>query len=314
MLLDAARQVATDGHSIAAVITSLPAPEYTVGEEAFSRFATDTCAEFACIRGGGDAALRAVLLRARADVAISVNCPVVLSAATLQLLPEGVYNAHAGDLPRYRGNACPNWAIIAGEREVGCTVHKMVEELDAGPIAAQERFPLSDDTYISAVYEWLSSAVPRLLGDTVRRLAAEDLVLRPQHDTGIRPLRCYARQPDDGNIDWTRKAADICRLVRASAEPFAGAFASLRGRRCIIWRAVAIDYPDDWHGYPGQIADIDRLSGDISVMCGEGMLRIQQIELPDSGRVSPASVVHSTRHRLSAGSLAPHLAPPAPSP
>ena len=80
-----------------------------------------------------------------------MNWLTMIAQSTLALFPWGVLNAHAGDLPRFRGNACPNWAILNGEPLVGLCIHEMIPELDAGPVLLRAHFPLSDDIYISDV-------------------------------------------------------------------------------------------------------------------------------------------------------------------
>ena len=107
-------------------------------------------------------------------MAISVNWPNLLTPEVLDLFPDGVWNAHAGDLPRYRGNAAPNWAILSGEDAVILTIHRMSAGLDEGPILAQRSFPLDETTYISDVYAFLDEAVPHALdgvGGSLGRLA-----------------------------------------------------------------------------------------------------------------------------------------------
>jgi methionyl-tRNA formyltransferase len=74
----------------------------------------------------------------------------------------GIINAHAGDLPRFRGNACPNWALLVNENKIVLTLHKMTVDLDAGPILLQRQYPLNTNTYIKDIYEFLSENVPTM--------------------------------------------------------------------------------------------------------------------------------------------------------
>ena len=95
-----------------------------------------------------------------ADVVVSMNFATLIPEWFLQKFEHGVLNSHAGNLPRYRGNACPNWAIINGEEEVYVTIHVMAKELDAGPILSQSKMRLTQHTYIGEVDDWLTKTVP----------------------------------------------------------------------------------------------------------------------------------------------------------
>src|SRR3954464_12292154 len=119
------------GHEPRLIATAPAAPEYDVVERDFERLAGELgCPYFCDTRLDGPDRLE-LLQRAGADVAISVNWPTVIGSAARSPFAHGVLNAHAGDLPRYRGNACPNWAILQGEDRVVVTVHVMADELDA---------------------------------------------------------------------------------------------------------------------------------------------------------------------------------------
>ena len=110
--------------------------------------------------------------RFKADVVVSINFINIIPKKFL--LKRGfkfsVVNAHAGDLPRYRGNACPNWAILNNESEVVLSFHQMNEDLDSGDIIRKEVFQLGKDTYIGEVYDWLYRIVPSGFVESVRML------------------------------------------------------------------------------------------------------------------------------------------------
>ena len=104
---------------------------------------------------------------AEADVVVSVNFINIIPKVFIEKFKFGVINAHAGDLPRYRGNACPNWAILNDESEVVLSFHKMDEALDSGDVIRKEVFHLSKDTYIGEIYEWLDMMVPNGFLDSI---------------------------------------------------------------------------------------------------------------------------------------------------
>lgn len=234
---------------------------------------------------------------AGAEVAISVNWPTLIGSEMLDRFPHGVVNAHAGDLPRYRGNATPNWAILAGEHRVVLTMHRMTERLDAGPVLAQRAFPLSDATYVGDVYRFLAEAVPELFVQVLDGLQDGSLVAVDQPEDPALSLRCYPRHPRDSLLDWGRAAAELCRLVRASAEPFSGAYSFVGTERIVVWRAHVEPVGHPYLGMPGQVIDIRRRSGEVAVLTGEGALVVEEVETP-AGRGPAAEHVRSTRTRF----------------
>ncbi len=137
-------------------------------------------------------------------------------------------NAHPSLLPRWRGAAPVERALIAGDTETGVTVIRLVEELDAGPVAAQERFPIAPDDDAGAVYD---RAAP-LAADLLERVLPAP-VFEPQPSEGI----TYAEKigPDDRELDLSRPAEAVNR-VRALS-PHIGARTELEGRRVIVWEA-----------------------------------------------------------------------------
>jgi len=162
--------------------------------------------------------------------------PVVICAYGL-LIPEELLrerrwlNVHPSLLPRWRGPAPVERAILAGDARTGVTIHETVKELDAGPIAAQEAFPIEPTDDAGAVFARAAAVAARLL-DAV--LADQDLALVPQDADGV----TYAAkiEPADRVLDPGRAAEELVRTVRALS-PHIGARAELHGRPLTVWRA-----------------------------------------------------------------------------
>ena len=131
MLLETARQILARGHEIAFVMTCRAEAYYEVDESHFR----DLAAELGCPFYEGVNPNEHVddIKRLGAQVCVSINWLTLLKERFLTAFPFGVLNAHAGDLPRYKGNACANWAILNFEPSIGLTVHRMTEALDSGP-------------------------------------------------------------------------------------------------------------------------------------------------------------------------------------
>jgi len=163
------------------------------------------------------------------DYIFSFYYRALLSDALLACARWAALNVHGSLLPKYRGRACVNWAILNGETETGATLHYMVGKPDAGPIVAQEPVPIGIDDTALVVSQAIAAAAARLL---VRAL--------PVLASGPPPARAMnlskgsyfgGRTPEDGRIDPSWPAAQIHGLIRAVAPPFPGAFMDLLSER-----------------------------------------------------------------------------------
>jgi methionyl-tRNA formyltransferase len=151
-----------------------------------------------------------------------------------QLLERHLWlNVHPSLLPRWRGPAPVERAIMAGDRETGVTIHRTTPELDAGPIAAQQAFPIEPDDDAGAVYAKAAALAPDLLDE-----ALPDPQFWPQAAEGA----TYAKKitAADRELDWSQPPDQIVNRVRALS-PHIGARATLHGRRVIVWRARVED-------------------------------------------------------------------------
>jgi len=158
----------------------------------------------------------------------------MLGAALLAAACRGALNMHGSLLPRYRGRAPVNWAILRGECETGATLHYMVERADAGDIVDAQAVPILLDDDAREVFAKVTVAAEMVLARSLPALIAGTAPRRPQP---LLPGEYFGRRrPEDGRIDWTRPAREIHNLVRAVAPPFPGAFADVGGERWQIHR------------------------------------------------------------------------------
>jgi methionyl-tRNA formyltransferase len=156
----------------------------------------------------------------------------LLSSELLAGARWGALNMHGSLLPKYRGRACINWAILRGESETGATLHYMVSKPDAGAIVAQERVAIGIDDTALTVSQAVAAAAARLLARMLPALAAGPPAGRPMnlaHGSYF-----GGRTPEDGRIEWSASARDIHALIRAVAPPFPGAFTDVPGGRLIF--------------------------------------------------------------------------------
>ena len=278
-LIDAADACAVAGHSIVAVATARSESFYKCGSDDFSLLASRTGADYLGEVLLNRTEVQVQLAAAGADIALSINWPTIVGAEVINLFPHGIVNAHCGDLPRYRGNACPNWAILNGDQHIGVCAHKMVPDaVDAGPILLKDYLPVTANTYIGDVYAWLDGRIPSLLSEAINVLTKGTVIPAPQPADPALALRCYPRRPEDGQIDWRLDVNFLHRLVRASSRPFGGAFTHIAdGRWLKIWRASPFINQNPYFAVPGQL--LGQEDGDPVIACGVGALRLEEFEI-----------------------------------
>ena len=286
------------GHQAVLICTSPSAPEYSLGHNDFKSLALKLSCPFFCDANLNQPHVRELLNSCQADIGVSVNWLSIIPPKILDLFPLGLLNAHAGELPRYRGNAAPNWAIINGESRVVLTIHQMSEKLDAGPVVLTRSFPLDENTYLQDVYNFMQASIPVMFAESLDGLQSGNLKPSPQSDDPALSLRCFPRRPEDGLIDWSRPAKHIHRLIRASSEPLGGAFSFFNQQKLIVWRARPDILPYPWLGVPGQVALVNKKSQEATVLTGEGVLVLEEVETQSHGRVPAAEALNSPRIRL----------------
>jgi methionyl-tRNA formyltransferase len=156
------------------------------------------------------------------DLVFSFYYRSMLPMPLLKRARLGAYNMHGSLLPKFRGRAPLNWAILKGETETGVTLHEMVEKPDAGRIVDQQAVPIGPDENAVAVFHKITDAAEQGLRRSIKDLVAGKAKLRPND---LSKGSYYGRRrPEDGRIDWSKSALEIHNLVRAVAPPFPGAF------------------------------------------------------------------------------------------
>lgn len=298
ILFNTVQECVAHGHQVVLIGTCPAAPEYTVTEKGFEQLANDLGCPFFNDPAINRPEYLQLVKESAADVAISLNWMTLIGQGMIDQFRYGIINAHAGDLPRYRGNAVPNWAILAGEDKIVLTLHQMTVDLDAGPIFMQEEYPLTPATHIGDIYRFLGSAVPRMFLELLDGLEKGSITPRPQPDDPSLSLRCFPRLPRDGEIDWHASADHLARLVHASSEPFAGAYTYMDGEKVIVWRAHPELLPFPYVGMPGQVVEVRKDKGEVAVLAEAGILVLEEVETNTAGRRKAAGQITSTRIRL----------------
>jgi len=201
------------------------------------------------------------------DVIFSFYYRNMLSDDVLSLAPQGGFNLHGSLLPRYRGRAPVNWALLKGESETGVTLHKMVKRPDAGDIVGQLAVPISPEDIALTLHAKVRDAAQVLLADVLPKIKQGNVTSTPQDES---QASYYGRRTAaDGEIHWHKSATEINNLIRAVTEPYPGAFTYLGQRKMTIWRSRPLATAHDKQ--PGTVLSSDPLV----VACGEGALEIQ---------------------------------------
>ena len=295
-LYETALHLRERGHEIVLIITAKEAPEYSRTSADFRALAETWGVQFLHTPRIDKKVIEAIHEIREIDIGISLNYTGISPQAMIDLFTYGILNAHGGDLPLYRGNACQAWAIINGENKVGLCIHRMIGgELDSGDIITREYLPLLHNTKITAVYQWMSERIPNLFIDALDRLAENpNYILERQSKNPSESLRCYPRRPEDGKIIWNKSAVEIIRLINACNKPYAGAYCSLEGQELIIWDAV-LAAEENFLAVPGQITLVG--DGYVEVATADGKIRVNEVEC-SGGRIAPDKLIHSIRQRL----------------
>jgi methionyl-tRNA formyltransferase len=208
------------------------------------------------------------------DCAVVVAYGLILPMPILDAAPLGAFNLHASLLPRWRGPAPINRAIMAGDAETGVTVMKMAEGLDTGPIAMTERIPIAPDATAGEVHDQLARLGADLMMRALAAIERGSLALTPQPDEGV----TYAAkiENEETRIDWTKPAGRVHDHIRGLS-PFPGAWFELPiGDEAVRIKALRSTLGEGT-GSPGTVLDEH-----LMVACGRGAVRI--VELQRAGR------------------------------
>jgi len=207
------------------------------------------------------------------ELILSVYYRHMISSRILALPRLGAFNMHGSLLPKYRGRAPINWAVLHGEPRIGMTLHRMVKQADAGAIVDQEGVDVGPRDTAEQAFRKALPCARRVLARQIDALLAGVAKETPQDDS--QATYFGGRTPEDGRIKWPQTSAQIFNLIRAVADPYPGAFTDVGPARLMVWWAEP-DSPAtrDRRGRPGEILSLVPLV----VATGDGALELTRTE------------------------------------
>ncbi len=216
-----------------------------------------------------------------ADAAVVVAYGRILPAAFLNAPRFGCINVHFSLLPKYRGAAPVNWAIVRGERETGVTTMQMDEGLDTGAILLQRATAIEEKETAPELMARLAGLGAELLSETLAKFSESIPRVQREEDATHAPVL----RREDGAIDWSQDASRIERCVRGF-QPWPNAYTMHDGRKLIVWRAEAeIFDADDSEGVGFENGEIIEARGDnLIVACGGGKGALRLVEVQSEGK------------------------------
>jgi methionyl-tRNA formyltransferase len=232
------------------------------------------------------------IVRARPDLLVVAAYGLILPQATLDCAALGALNIHASLLPRWRGAAPIQRAILAGDRESGITIMKMDAGLDTGPMLAQRTVPITEDDDAGTLHDRLAALGAEMIVAALRALETGHASFTPQAGRGI----TYARKIDKSELklDWSWSALELSRAVRAF-RPVPGASSTLAGSSVKIWKARVTDAS----GEPGCTLAAD--PDGIVIACGQGALAVTELQRAGGKRLSAGDFLRG--HAIVPGTL-----------
>lgn len=217
------------------------------------------------------------------DVLVVVAFGQIIPQEILDIAPYGCVNVHGSLLPKYRGAAPIQWAVIDGERESGVTTMQMDAGLDTGDMLLKTVIPLEEKETGGSLFDKLSAAGAKLLLETLDGLEAGTIAPQKQGESPTPYAGMLTK--DMGAIDWKKPASEIERLIRG-LNPWPSAFTKLNGKTLKIWEADVLR-EQETEAAPGEIlqAEKDRLW----IGTGEGILAVRQLQLEGKKRMDTAA-------------------------
>ncbi|MCM8760347.1 MAG: methionyl-tRNA formyltransferase [Candidatus Omnitrophica bacterium] len=226
------------------------------------------------------------------ELIVLISYGKILPQAVINIPSLGAINVHPSLLPKYRGAAPMEWALINGEKETGISIITIKDKVDTGEIIKQKQVPIGDTDDIFTLKKRLSEIAPPILVESIEDIR-NGVQPKPQEGT---PGYARRLKKEDGLIRWRKGAIDIYNLIRGIKE-WPGAYTYLNGNYIKIYTAFPIS--DKKTGRPGEVVNIDHSY--IYVACGKGTIKIKELQMEGKRRMSVSEFLNG--HSLKAGDI-----------
>jgi len=227
----------------------------------------------------------------QADVMIVAAYGLIIPTAVLNMFLKGCYNIHASLLPRWRGAAPIHRSLLAGDSETGVTIMEVVPALDAGAMICKGTVPIRDTDTTQTLHDELSNIGAELMVQAMRDLAQNGSLLAEAQDESL-VTYAHKLEKSEAVIDWKNSAIEISRQIRGF-NPFPVATAQFRGLTCRIWFAIALKEKTD-----KKAGEIIALGANIHAACGEGVIEIQELQMPGGKRQTAQQFIQGQHVKL----------------
>lgn len=240
------------------------------------------------------------LRKYNADIMVVVAFGQILPKEILEMAPYGCVNVHASLLPKYRGSAPIQWAIINGEEVTGVTTMQMDEGLDTGDMLLKTEIPIEEKETGGSLFDKLAAAGAKLCVETLEALQNKTVTPIPQGET----TTAYAKMLDKqlGNIDWTKRAVEIERLIRGLT-PWPSAYTDWNGKVMKIWDAEVdfekVETVEIVEARPGTIVKVEKDA--FYVQTGDGLLKVLELQIPGKKRMDAGAFLRG--YQVKAGEM-----------
>ena len=213
------------------------------------------------------------------DLMLLTEWKHLLDASSFSFPKLGTFNIHDSLLPQYRGSSVMNWAIINGLGSTGATFYEVISKADSGPIYSQESFKIRADDYAADVLAKMLKVYPTAARKGIKLALGKN---KPKAQNEKNATYCAKRWPADGLLDFNWNVKIVYNTIRAISSPFSGAFVYYDGIKVIIQKAVIVKKRYNYVGcIPGALLNAKK----VWVLCGEGMLQIEEIYATKNGKV-----------------------------
>lgn len=278
------------GHEVLRVYSQPPRPAgrgYAERPSAVHAFAAERGIPVRTPRTLRDEAEQRDLAALQPDAIVVIAYGLILPQAVLDIPRLGCVNVHASLLPRWRGAAPIQRAILAGDRETGVTIMMMEAGLDTGPVLLERRVPITRETTAASLHDTLAHKGAALIVPALGGLADGSLHPTPQPEDGVTYAAKLSRE--EGRVDWTATADEIDRQVRAFT-PWPGTWFEYGGEKVKLLEAAPV--AESGRSPPGTILDADA-----RIACGRGGLRLLRVQRPGRGPTSGSEFLRGIRLR-----------------